>query len=133
MSLVWVYLLTFALFFVIDYFGLTYLIRPAFEREIGHLLLDDLRVGPAFLFYAFFLFCVIWFVSAPALGGGKPLLWVFGNAALLGAMAYGTYEFTNLATLKDWTWSMVAIDLSWGTALTGVSATVAVATARAIG
>ena len=33
---------------------------------------------------------------------------------LIGAMGYGTYEFTNLATLKDWTWAMVARDFTWG-------------------
>ena len=29
-------------------------------------------------------------------------------------MAYGTYEFTNLATLKGWHWQMVVVDVSWG-------------------
>jgi uncharacterized membrane protein len=41
-------------------------------------------------------------------------------------LGYGTYEFTNLATLKDWTPQMVATDFSWGVVLTGVSATVGV-------
>ena len=52
--------------------------------------------------------------------------------ALLGAMAYGTYEFTNFATLKDWHWRMVALDLAWGTALTGVSAWAGVVITRAL-
>lgn len=131
MTLVWLYLLTFAVFLAIDYVGLSYLIRPVFERDIGHLLLDDLRIVPAFFFYAFYIFCVIWFVGAPALSEGKSLLWVFGSAALLGAMAYGTYEFTSLAVMKDWTWSMVAIDLVWGTVLTGLAMTVGVVIVRA--
>ena len=37
-------------------------------------------------------------------------------------MAYGTYEFTNYATLKDWRPSMVLTDGLWGTLLTAVSA-----------
>jgi uncharacterized membrane protein len=41
---------------------------------------------------------------------------------MVGALAYGTYEFTNLATLKHWNWTMVATDLTWGTLLTGFSA-----------
>ena len=48
-------------------------------------------------------------------------------------MAYGTYEFTNLATLKDWTWRMVATDLVWGTLLTGTSAAIGVLGTRSIG
>lgn len=131
MSYLVLYLLTFAIFLAVDYVGLSYLIRPVFERGIGHLLLDDLRILPAFTFYAFFIFGVIWFVGAPALTQERTLLWVFVHAALLGAMAYGTYEFTNLATLKDWTWNMVIVDLSWGTVLTGASCVGSVALVRA--
>jgi uncharacterized membrane protein len=37
-------------------------------------------------------------------------------------MAYGTYEFTSYAVMKDWSPQMVATDLIWGTVLTAVSA-----------
>jgi len=48
-------------------------------------------------------------------------------------LAYGTYEFTNLATLRDWHWQMVAVDVTWGAVLTGVSAFAGVIAARAWG
>jgi uncharacterized membrane protein len=54
------------------------------------------------------------------------------NGAFLGALAYGTYEFTNYATLKDWHPEMVAVDLAWGTALTAVAAAAGVAAVRAV-
>lgn len=132
MTLLWLYLITFVVFLGIDYFGLSYIVKPVFEAAIPDLLREDLRIGPAFAFYAFYIFGVIWFVSGPALSHGHGLLWVFGTAALLGALAYGTYEFTNLATLKGWSWQMVAVDLSWGMVLTGLSATIGVAAIRAI-
>ena len=130
MTLAILYIVTFAVFLGLDYIGLSYLIKPTFEKDIQPLLLDSPRIGPAFVFYAFYVVCVLWFVSWPALTQDKSLLWVFGSAALIGAMAYGTYEFTNLATLKDWTWRMVATDFTWGTLLTGTSATVGVVVAR---
>ena len=34
------YISTFAVFLGLDYVGLSYLIKPVFEEEIGHLLLD---------------------------------------------------------------------------------------------
>ena len=43
-------------------------------------------------------------------------------AAILGAMAYGTYEFTSYAIMKDWSPVMVATDVIWGTVLTAFSA-----------
>lgn len=125
------YILTLAVFLALDSIGLRFLIRPVFEEQIGALLLDDFRIGPAILFYAFYIGCIIWFVSLPALSDQRPLVWVFGSAALMGAFGYGTYEFTNLATLRDWTWGMVATDLTWGVMLTATSATVGVAATRA--
>ncbi|MFN3207744.1 MAG: DUF2177 family protein [Roseovarius sp.] len=130
MTIAVLYIVTFAVFLGLDYLGLSYLIKPTFEKDIGGLLLDSPRLGPAVVFYAFYVACVLWFVSWPAIQQGHGLLWVFGTAALIGALGYGTYEFTNLATLKDWTWRMVATDFTWGTLLTGTSATIGVAVAR---
>ncbi|WP_281967267.1 DUF2177 family protein [Roseovarius nanhaiticus] len=133
MTLLILYVATFAVFLGLDYIALTNLIKPTFEKDIAPLLLDNPRIGPAVVFYAFYVGVLLWFVSWPAMQADKSLLWVFASGALIGAMAYGTYEFTNLATLKDWTWRMVATDFTWGTFLTGTSATAGVAIARAIG
>jgi uncharacterized membrane protein len=130
MTLFVLYVATVVVFLVADYFGLSYLIKPIFTKDIGHLMTENFRVVPAALFYAFFVAVILWFVSWPALLQDKGLLWVFGNAALLGAMAYGTYEFTSLAIMKDWTWDMVRADFIWGTVLTGTAATGGVWIAR---
>lgn len=53
-----------------------------------------------------------------------PLTTFFCRGALLGLVIYGTYEFTNLAVLKDWKWSMVILDFGWGIVLSAVSVTV---------
>tara|TARA_R110002049_G_scaffold23545_10_gene83711 strand:- start:100928 stop:101329 length:402 start_codon:yes stop_codon:yes gene_type:complete len=132
MTLITLYLATFILFLGLDYIGLSFFIKPVFERDIGGLLLDEFRILPAVIFYAFYVGVLLWFVSWPALTQDRGLMWVLGNAALIGAMGYGTYEFTNLATLKDWTWAMVARDFCWGTVLTAVSATGGVWLTRAL-
>lgn len=132
MTVAILYAATLVAFLVIDYVGLSYLIKPVFDRNIGHLLAEDIRIGPAFAFYAFFVAVVIWFVSWHALQQDKSLLWVFANAALIGAAGYGTYEFTSFAVMKDWTWQMVITDLTWGTVLTGTVAVIGVAVARAV-
>ena len=129
-TLIVLYVVTFVVFLGLDYFGLSYLIKPVFQRDIGPLLLESFRIGPALLFYAFYVAVLLWFVSWPAMTQDKSLVWVLGNAALIGAMGYGTYEFTSLAVMKDWTWSMVLTDFTWGTTLTAVSATAGVMLAR---
>lgn len=123
MTLALLYALTLVIFLGLDALGLSLVVKPAFERDIGSMLLDTPRYGPALIFYAVYVALLLLFVSWPAWQSSASLARVFVMAALLGAMAYGTYEFTNLATLRGWSWRMVAIDLTWGTLLTGVSAT----------
>ena len=72
---------------------------------------------------------LIYLVSLPALKTGAP---VVIPAAIIGAMAYGTYEFTSYAIMRDWHWSMVAADTTWGAVLTALAAWGGVAVTRAI-
>jgi uncharacterized membrane protein len=126
------YLVTALVFLGLDAIMLKSVMRPLFEGHIGDMLATELRLVPAALFYLAYVAGVLWFVSLPALREGAPLNALFAGAAL-GAMAYGTYEFTNYATLRDWHWQMVAVDVTWGAVLTGVSAFAGVIAARAWG
>ena len=84
------------------------------------------------LFYLGYVAGILWFVSVPALRAGDPVAALVGGIAL-GLLAYGTYEFTNYATLRDWSMEQVAIDTIWGGALTGFSAWAGVMIVRALG
>ena len=97
------------------------LVKPVFDRHIAHLFADPFRIGPAVIFYAGYVAGVLWFVSLPALRAGDPMAALVGGV-LLGLMAYGTYEFTNFATLRDWSNQQVIVDTLWGGALTGFAA-----------
>ncbi|MBT9382734.1 DUF2177 family protein [Pseudooceanicola sp. CBS1P-1] len=125
------YLVTAVIFLGLDAVMLKTVMRPLFETRLAGQLLEDPRMGPAAVFYLFYVGAVLWFVSLPALDHGN-LVRTFLSGALLGAMAYGTYEFTNFATLRAWSPLMVAVDLSWGTVLTGLSATAGVAVVQKI-
>jgi uncharacterized membrane protein len=120
------YGVTALVFLGLDVIGIRFLIRPVFERHIGHLFADPLRLGPAALFYLAYVAGVLWFVSLPALRADAPLQALAGGM-LLGLMCYGTYEMTNYATLADWSWKQVVVDCVWGTALTGFAAWAGVA------
>lgn len=102
-----------------------------FKRHAGAILLDGVRAVPAVLFYLGYIAGLVTLVSWPAFRADQPgqALW---QGAVLGAMAYGTYELTNLATLRAWNWSMVAVDLAWGTVLTAVAAWAGVWVARTL-
>ena len=131
MQIVVLYLVTASVFLLLDAAMLKAVMRPLFEQRIGDWLLDDFRLGPAVVFYLFYVAGVLWFVSLPALRGGMPINALIGGA-VLGALAYGTYEFTNYATLRDWSARMVAADVTWGAVLTGFSAWSGVVLTRAV-
>lgn len=125
------YLSTAFVFLALDAVMLKSVLRPLFEGHIGDWLLADFRWGPAAVFYLFYIGGVLWFVSMPALRADAPVQALMGGA-LLGLLAYGTYEFTNYATLRLWSPQMVAIDLTWGAILTGVSAWAGVTITRLV-
>ena len=121
MQLVILYLATAIVFLALDAVALKSVLKPMFDKQLGSMLLDDIRMRPAIIFYLFYIAGVLWFVSVPALKAEMPLQALIGGA-IIGALAYGTYEFTNFATLRDWTSQLVMVDLAWGTVLTGFSA-----------
>lgn len=132
MTYIILYLVTFLVFLGIDFLGLGIVVKPVFEKHIPELLRESPRLGPALAFYAFYVVGLLWFVSVPALTADKSLFWVAGNAALIGAIGFGTYEFTSMAVTKGWAWQMVFVDLAWGVTMTAVSAVVGLAVTRAV-
>ena len=129
MSLFILYAATTIIFLALDAVMLTFVMKPLFTRHLGDLIRDSPALIPAVIFYLAYTAGLIYLVSWPALKAGpSPIL----SAAILGAMAYGTYEFTSYAVMKDWSWQMVATDLTWGTLLTAFSAWAGVAIVRAL-
>ena len=118
-------------FLALDAVMLSRVMSPLFERHIAGFLRLDLRLGAVVTFYLFYVVGVLYFVSIPSLNANAPVE-ALVNGGILGGLAYGTYEFTNYATLKGWSWQMVAADVTWGMLLTGFSAWVGVTSTRAI-
>jgi uncharacterized membrane protein len=131
MTVLILYVSTAAIFLALDALMLGFVMRPLFERHIGSMMLDDIRMVPAVLFYLAYVAGLVWLVSWPALTEGRPRDALVAGA-VIGAMAYGTYEFTSYAIMKDWHPSMVAVDLAWGTVLTAVAAWAGVTVTRAL-
>jgi uncharacterized membrane protein len=125
------YLTTLAVFVSADVLGISLVIKPAFARHVGDLLAGTMQAAPAVAFYLLYVAGVLWFAARPALRAGKPLQ-ALGPGAVLGLMCYGTYELTNMATLRGWAWEMVALDTAWGGLLTGGAALAGVLITRRV-
>ncbi|NKB27063.1 MAG: DUF2177 family protein [Rhodobacteraceae bacterium] len=131
MKILILYVATALVFLVVDAIGLRLLIKPVFDCHIGHLMADPFRFVPAGVFYLGYVAGVLWFVAVPAMRANDPVAALIGGV-ILGLMAYGTYEFTNYATLQDWSGQQVVVDTIWGGALTGFAAWAGVMITRAV-
>jgi len=132
MSLVVLFLATSVIFLVLDAIMLSTVIQPLFKQHLGdQLYTGGFRLLPAAMFYLVNMLGILWFAGWPALQADAPGQAAL-NGAILGLVAYGCYELTSWAVMRDWHPQMVAADLAWGTVLTAVSAWGGVVATRAV-
>lgn len=113
---------------LLDFIWLGFVAKKTYYREMGGILLTKPNMFPAMLFYTVYVVGTVVLVVMPALYFSS---WTYavGMGALLGLVAYATYDLTNLATLKGFSKKIVVIDLIWGTIITSMVATAAFAAA----
>jgi uncharacterized membrane protein len=121
MKLFVAYIITAVVFLVIDYIWLGVLMKDYFQTQLSHLMAEEVNLAIAAIFYLVFAAGIVLFCVAPAFEAGSIMKAAFLGACL-GFLAYGTYDVTNMATLRNWPVMMSVIDVSWGTAITAVSA-----------
>ncbi len=117
---------------VLDALWLGLLMRDWIDDQLHEFKREKILLGPAIVFYLLYAFALGFFAVSPALAQGD---WM--QAALLGGVlglvAYGTYDLTNLATLNHWPWKMVIVDMAWGALVSALSASGAVAGLKWLG
>ena len=102
---------------------------PFYMEAIGSIMQFPPRLVAAGLFYVGYVAGLVYFVVLPA-GQHGSVGRGLTRGALLGALAYGTYDLTNLATLTAFTWKLAAIDMAWGTFASALSAAAGTAAAK---
>lgn len=105
---------------------------PNFYRpELGDLLAEQFRMGPALVFYLLYVAAMVWFAVRPGMALGVPHAVL--NGALLGGIAYATYDLTNQATLKVWPVHVTLVDIAWGASATALACGIAAFAVRQLG
>jgi uncharacterized membrane protein len=112
------YLATLVVLVVLDYLFLGIVAKGFMVSEVGDML-GEIKPVPAVLFYLLYVVGVLIFVSGAAASAQTTLLY----GALFGLFCYATFDLTSLALLKHWSWSVAALDVSWGAVVTAVSST----------
>ena len=111
-----VYALTLVIFFLVDIVWLGVISKKLYKEYLGHLMAPNVNWAAALVFYFLFIAGLVFFVIMPAIEKGD-LMYAITLGAFFGLITYGTYDLTNLATLRDWPLNITIIDLVWGTFL----------------
>jgi uncharacterized membrane protein len=91
------------------------IIKQHFNKQIKAVQGSDIKVNfmAAILTYVFLIFGINYFIIRKRL----PVK----DAMLFGLVIYATYELTNMALLKNWSWITVILDTAWGSILFGLT------------
>lgn len=103
-------------FFAIDFLWLGYIAKNFYFQQLDHLIAKPIKAEIAMVFYLIFIIGILLFAVLPAYKMGSwshALIW----GALFGFFTYSTYDLTNWATIRDWPWKVVFVDIVWGTVL----------------
>jgi uncharacterized membrane protein len=107
-------------FIVLDYLWLAKIAKTFYlDKLASHINVQNGSLVPYLpaipLVYAVAVLGIFVFVFAKA----TTTVEAFFYGALMGFVMYAFYDFTNLATLKDYPWSLTIVDIIWGTFLVG--------------
>lgn len=107
---------------VFDGFWLGLIAKKFYANQLGSLMIKKVKALPALAFYLLFAVGLVILAVRP-----EDATNTLGNCAFLGAVvgfiAYGTYNMTNYATLRDWPIKMTAVDWPIGTGLSALAST----------
>jgi len=125
LSLTWAdarnYGIALVIFLAIDMVWLTLIAKSLYAQHLGYLMAPKAKLIAAFIFYLLFVVGLQFFVLNPALAAGSWKTALFAGM-FFGLVTYATYDLTNLATIKDWPVLITAIDLVWGSFVSGITA-----------
>ncbi len=122
MKILLVFIITTVIFAAIDLIWLGFIAKNLYQQKLGFIMADMINWIAALIFYIMYIGGMLYFVIFPSLNNGN---WQTAllKGAILGVLCYGTYDLTNMATLRNWPSEIVIIDILWGAFLTGLTST----------
>ena len=108
------------IFLIIDVIWLSITVKSLYRPALGSLLNDKPVMWAAVLFYIIYTVSLAIIILQPAIANDSifQALW---TGIIFGVVTYGTYNLTNMATVKGWSTKVVFVDMFWGGTLTAFS------------
>lgn len=113
------YVVFLIVFGLMDFVWLSITVPKLYLPVLGDSAATTVRLVPAIVFYLFYAVGAVFFGALPGLSSGPRTAFLCG--LFFGAVAYGTYDLSNYATLRNWSLALTVVDMSWGSLATGVA------------
>jgi uncharacterized membrane protein len=84
--------------------------RKFLQSRVGDVL-GDITMPPAIIFYLLYTVGILIFANGTPAASWQSAA-IYGG--LFGLFCYATFELSNMALLKQWSWAVVVVDIAWG-------------------
>lgn len=114
------YTATLLAYLILDGIWLGVIAKDSYVSAMAGLMREEYPIWPWVTFYGMYCYAITHLVIAPNM---QSLSWkpVLISGAILGMAAYGAYNLTNIAIIKDWPLSITLKDWAWGVFVTSTS------------
>ncbi len=99
---------------IFDFIYFRFSLENFYKPRIGHILSEDFNYAIAAIFYILYSAGISYLILLPGFEYSQSILRIFFNSFIFGVVAYGTYDLTNQATIKDWPAIVTIVDMLWG-------------------
>ncbi len=115
---------------LLDIIWLSFATPRFYAPMMDDLLRHDMQFAPAIAFYVMFAFALSRFAIQKNFGA--PLMQTGLDGALMGLVAYGTYNLTGLAVISQWNAQLALIDTTWGVFVSAAASLLSASTLKII-
>lgn len=119
------YLIILLVSLLVDMFWHIFVAPKLFREQIGHLMGGKVKIYAGIVFYFINATAILLFVINPAVVK-ESIIDALLYGGFLGFSMYATYNFTNLALLKNWPIKLTIMDLAWGTFASAVTSVISI-------
>jgi uncharacterized membrane protein len=117
-NFLYIWAISLALMLVLDYIWFSLTLEKIYKPYLGHILSGKFNYSVAAAFYLIYSCGLSYLIILQGLEANHTVFKILCNGFVLGFIAYGAYDLTNQATLKDWPIFITAIDMLWGGVVT---------------
>lgn len=114
---------------VLDALWLGWIAKDFYAQHMAGHRADAVQLLPAALFYFGYPVGLVFLALSPM---PESMTQAVIRAAVVGLTAYGVYDLTNLATMRDWSAKMAAVDAIWGACASAAAGAAAYAVLRRV-